>query len=107
MITKRKVPKNLVYEIAEGKPIFYKGYKEALQNKKSIENVVGSSALQSFIIGKLSGFLWQKLSKDYQIFTNEVGIQLEKSTRTCNIAIFEKIQLQGYVLQELIDLQKN
>ena len=28
----RKVPQHLIYEILDGKPVYYKGYREVIQN---------------------------------------------------------------------------
>lgn len=39
--------------MAEGNPIYYQSYKGYLKGKKSIEDIVGSSVLQSAIITKL------------------------------------------------------
>ena len=45
-----EVPEYLVYEVMDGKPIPYRGFREVLNNNKILEDIMGSSGLQSFII---------------------------------------------------------
>jgi len=44
------IPKSLVREIIDGKPYYYKGYREVLAGNMNIEGVMGCSALQTYII---------------------------------------------------------
>lgn len=81
--------------MVEGKPIYYKGYKEYLKGKKQIEELMGSSYLQSLIITRLVFLLMSKLNRKYLVLTNEVGLQLKKGWRAADIAIIEKEQLKG------------
>ena len=41
------IPKSLVYEMVGGKPIYYQGYKDYLDGKKQMDEIVGSSKLQA------------------------------------------------------------
>ena len=45
----RKVPEYLVYEIMDGKSIYYRGYKSVSNKTKTFEDIMGSSALQGII----------------------------------------------------------
>jgi hypothetical protein len=36
---KQVIPEELIYEVWEGKPVYYAGYKEALKNRKNNEIV--------------------------------------------------------------------
>ena len=49
----QNIPERLIYEMVADKPIYYKGYKEYLKGEKQIEELTGSSYLQSLIITKL------------------------------------------------------
>ena len=51
-----KIPANLIYEMVNGKPIYYKGYKDYLKGDKNIVEVMGSSKLQSFLVAELISF---------------------------------------------------
>lgn len=44
-VIKRKIPEEFIYEIMDGKPIYYKGYKEAIKKHISAEEIMGSSSL--------------------------------------------------------------
>jgi hypothetical protein len=45
-----KVPSTLIYEMDEGKPIYYRGYKDVLNKTKTLEQIMGTSILQSLLI---------------------------------------------------------
>lgn len=57
----KKIPDALIYEVMDGKPIYYRGYKEVLSGKKSIEDIMASSTLQAFIITYLLKVLLRNL----------------------------------------------
>ncbi|HMQ49590.1 MAG TPA: Uma2 family endonuclease [Saprospiraceae bacterium] len=89
----KTIPGHYIYELDEGKPIYYKGYKQDLSQNINLDPK-GSSLLQSLIITQLVVLLHQKLSDQYHILTNELGLQLSKGNRrAADIAIFEKKQL--------------
>ena len=39
----KDIPKNLIYEIMDGKPVYYAGFREVLSKQKTIEEIMGSS----------------------------------------------------------------
>ena len=91
----QNIPESLIYEMVEGKPIYYKGYKEYLKGTKQIDELMGSSYLQSLIISKLVFFLMSNLDKNFVVLTNEVGLQFKaKGWRAADIAIFESDKLK-------------
>lgn len=94
-IKKRKVPKELIYEMRYGKPIYYRDYDKVLEGEKTLEEVMGSSKLQVFIISVILDFLFKTLnSKNYIIATNEAGFQWAPRTwRNLDIAIFDRKKL--------------
>lgn len=86
----QKIPENLIYEMVKGKPIYYKGYRDYLKGKKQIEEIMGSSKLQSLIIAELIFILRTFLGDDYLLFTNEIGLQFsKKSWRAADIAVIK------------------
>ncbi len=92
----QNIPENLIYEMVGGNPIYYKGYKEYLKGKKQIEELMGSSYLQSLIITKLVFLLMSNLNREYQVLTNEVGLQFkDKGWRAADIAIVETKKLKS------------
>jgi Uma2 family endonuclease len=92
---KKKIPKELIYEMRYGKPIYYKDYDKILTENKSLGEVMGSSKLQAWIIDLILEFLHSNLiGKKYKILTNEVGFQLAPRTwRNLDIAIFDRQKL--------------
>ncbi len=98
-VKRKKIPKALIYEMRNGKPIYYRDYKKVISGEKSLEEVMGSSKIQSFIIEIILRILFQKLPREkYFIFNNEIGYQwMPRTWRNLDIAIFdrEKILKEG------------
>lgn len=93
----KDIPQTLVYEMDDGNPIFYRDYKEYLTGAKDLEEIIGSSYLQSLIVTQIIIFLSQKLNLTlYQILSNEVGLKFShNSWRAADIAIFEKAKIKS------------
>jgi Uma2 family endonuclease len=88
------VPDYLIYEMDEGKPIYYRGYKEVLKGIKTPEEIMGSSILQSLMIEVIKNYLNLKLGRKYVVLSNELGLLFsKKSWRLADIAIFDKKEL--------------
>ncbi len=88
----RKVPKEFIHEMMDGKPLYRKGYKEVLSGKKTFEEIVGSSSLQAFLVEYILRILIRTLDeKKYRVFSNEVGLHLaHKENLSNDIAVYEK-----------------
>ena len=93
--------KSLVYEMWDGKPVYYAGYEKVLKGIKTVEQVVSSSLQQGTIVARLVGYLVNLIDLDqYVVATNEVGVQFKKGDwRACNVAIFR--------LEDLADQDEN
>jgi Uma2 family endonuclease len=91
----KHIPESLIYEIIDGKPFYYEGYKDVLSNKKTIEEIMGASGLQSYIIYYLLKVLYAKLDGSKYIFlTNEIGAHLDTNNNLSgDIYIYEKSKL--------------
>ncbi len=86
--TTKAIPENLIYEMINGKPVYYKGFQDYLKGTKQLDEIMGSSLLQSLIISRLVFLLQSQLKGKYEILTNEIGVQLAKNTwRAADIAI--------------------
>ena len=46
---RKKIPEALVYEIMNGKPIYYNDYQLVINKEKTIDEVMGSSSLLTHI----------------------------------------------------------
>jgi Uma2 family endonuclease len=84
------VPKDLIYEVWDGKPLYFKGYEDVLNGIKTKEDIMGASALQSFIITYILRILFKNLSDDdFVILSNEAGLQLgKKNTLAGDIILY-------------------
>ncbi|MEO1516091.1 MAG: hypothetical protein AAFV95_13795, partial [Bacteroidota bacterium] len=94
--TIQKIPECLVYEMANGKPIYYNGYREFLKGKKQMAELTGSSKLQSLIIAEPIFSLRSFLGDDHFVFTNELGLQFSKNSwRAADIAVIQSDKVGG------------
>ncbi len=89
-----KIPSALIYEMDEGQPIYYRGYKDVLNKTKTLEQIMGTSILQSLLIELIKDSIKLQLGKDYTVLSSELGIQFsKKSWRNTDIAVFLKKDL--------------
>ncbi len=88
----RKIPAKFIREEVNGKPYYYKGYKNVMNGTKQIEEIMGSSSLQSFLVGFIYGILFSKINrKKYSLTTNETGLHLGTNNNLAtDIGIFLK-----------------
>ena len=86
---KKKLKELLTYEVVNGKRIYYKGYKDALKGIVSPEAVMGASAFHSRLLTKIVAFISNHISKNYEIFSGELGYKIRGGWRNLDIAIFE------------------
>ncbi len=88
------VPDSLIYEMDEGQPIYYRGYKDVLNKTKTLEQIMGTSILQSLLIELIKDSIKLQLCKEYTVLSSELGIQFsKKSWRNTDIAVFLKKDL--------------
>ncbi|WP_288429594.1 Uma2 family endonuclease [uncultured Spirosoma sp.] len=91
----RKIPESLLYEVIDGVPYYYRGYKAVLSRQKTKEEIMGASALQSAIVSLLVHTLYRFLPfDDYLIATNEPGLHIAPGNNLSNdIAVFDQASL--------------
>ncbi len=96
--TSEKIPRALIYEEMDGEPIYYCGYQEVLKKKKTLDDIMGSSSLQSVIIKVLLKYLYTSVDeKQHEIFTNETGLHLSKGNNLASdIAIYDASTLKNF-----------
>ena len=88
----RKIPAALIREELRGQPLYYRGYKDVLNGSKQIEEIMGSSSLQSIIVAIVAFFIKSRVdNKLYWIATNEAGLHLgHKNNLSTDIGVFLK-----------------
>jgi len=97
-VSVQNIPKSLIYEMVDGVPIYYKGYKDYLNGIKNLDEIMGSSLLQSalagLIVARLNMLLTQHYGQKYLVLTNELGILFKKkSWRSGFIRIYKLLCL--------------
>ena len=97
--TRKKIPKALIYEMRYGSPIYYRDYDKVLSGEKKLEEVVGSSGLQFWIIDLIVRFLHKSLdSRKYQLGYNEAGFKFApRSWYNLDIGIWEKEEIKPFL----------
>ena len=102
----QEIPAYLIYEVLEGKPVYYKGYKEVLAENKILEDIMGSSGLQAEIVSYLLKICYLAIDTGlFRIFTNEVGSHIDKGNNLSNdIAIFDKAAFSALAEQARANL---
>ena len=71
------IPKRLVYEELNGRKLYRRGYKEVLNQNKTIEEIMGCSSLQGIVISVLLSYLYRNIEDEgYTIVTNEIGLHI-------------------------------
>ncbi len=96
--TSEKIPRSLIYEEMDGEPIYYRGYQDVLNKKKTLDDTMGSSSLQAAIIDALLRYLYTQVDqKAYKFFTNEAGLHLAKGNNVASdIAIYNTSDLKNF-----------
>ena len=91
-IIQRKIPEEFIYEMMDGKPIYYNGYKEAIKKHINAEEIMGCSSLQSELINYILKIIYRFFDETkYRIHTNESGLQLGyKDTLAGDILVYDK-----------------
>jgi len=87
-----EIPREFIYEEIDGVPLYYRGYREAIAQNLSVENIMGSGELQSRITAAILKFLYRNLEDSlYEVVTGEAGLHLKKKTNlSADIAIYDK-----------------
>lgn len=88
----QQIPLYLIYETLNGRPLYRKGYKDVLANRKTPGELMGCSDLQAIIVSALHLYLATHANrKAYWVVTNEPGLHLKLGDNLANnIAFYEK-----------------
>lgn len=94
-IETHKIPQALIYEVMDGKPLYFKGYKDVLNGNKTIEEIMATGKLQSLMLNTIQTHLWRTQSdKALTIMTGEIGIHISKKQNySCDLVVFEDATL--------------
>ena len=91
------IPMALRYEELDGRILYRKGYRDVLEEKKTVKEIMGSSSLQSLLISTLHLEIGRLLSEDYLAFVSEPGLHISHNSNVANdIAIFRLDQIERF-----------
>lgn len=93
----RKVPEHLIYEMIDGKPIYYRGYRSVLNKTKKIEDIMGSSTLQAIIITHILSIIIKSLNEEeFWLMTNEAGMHVDhRNNFAGDVMLYERNRLDA------------
>ena len=95
------IPEALIYEMVEGKPIYYRGWQDVLKGKKTVEQIMASSLMQSYLVSEINVATHIALRKKYILGTNEAGLKFKKGDwRAADICLWTKTSLKGTPLHD-------
>ena len=87
----KNIPNSLVYEVIDGIPVYYNGYKDVLSGKKTLGDIMGYGEIQTFLVNLIRDYYNELFRKEYWIFAGESGVHLEKkSNMATDIAFYPK-----------------
>ena len=86
------IPSYLIYEVLDGKPIYFRGYQDVLNHKKTKEDIMATGRLQTLIISTLQEHLWANHNQEgLKYMSNEVGIHISTNINlSCDLVAFDK-----------------
>ncbi|MPR34670.1 Uma2 family endonuclease [Cytophagaceae bacterium SJW1-29] len=89
------MPTALVKETIDGRPFYYPNFKKVLAGEQTLDDVMGSSTLQSFIVSFLFRFVYRNLDeKQYYFLGSEIGLHIDKRNNLAgDLALFERSTL--------------
>ena len=89
------VPESLIYEVLDGRPLYYQGYRDVLAGRKTTEEIMGSSTLQWVLVSYFMKIMYRSLDeKRYWFASNEAGVHLDhRSNLSHDAAIYDRTVL--------------
>lgn len=90
-----EIPVALVKETIDGQPFYYPNFRKVLAGELTLEDIMGSSTLQSFIVSYLFRFVYRNIDEKLYFFLgSEIGLHLDKRNNLAgDLAIFERSTL--------------
>ena len=100
---RERLLKLLTYEVVDGKPIYYRGYRDVLAGKKTPEEIMGASVLHARLVAKITAWLDRVLGDSYVVMSGELGYLIEGGWRNLDVALFryedvkDKLESENYI----------
>jgi Uma2 family endonuclease len=88
---KQVVPDYLIYEMLNGIPVYYRGYKDVLNKTKTLEEIMAYRDLPWFIINLLKDYFQPIFGKKYWVWSGEGGLHVgHRSNPSLDFVILPK-----------------
>ena len=83
---------SLVYEVLDGRPLYYSGYEDVLAGCKILEEIRGMSSLQWVLVSYFMRIMIRQLDeKKYWFASNEAGVHIDhRNNLSHDVAIYDK-----------------
>lgn len=87
-----EIPESFIYEMMDGKPLYYKGYKQAIKHAQPAESIMGASSLQSVLLTFFLRLVFKTFPEKYfEVFTGEPGLHLNlRNNLSGDLLIYHK-----------------
>ena len=72
----KKIPSYLIYETIDGVPVYYRGYKNVLTKKQTLEEIMAYGGLQIFLINLLKDYFQPIFGKTHWVWSGEAGVHV-------------------------------
>lgn len=90
-LSARNIPAALIYEMWQGKPVYYKGYRDVLAGKQTVQGVRAVFDFKGALCSLISGYLGNLLNRQRYLFAVNTGLHLTLNDNLGNdLVIFEK-----------------
>jgi len=100
------IPKALIWEEMDGQPIYYRGYRDVLNGHKTIEEIMGSSIYQAYLVNLIATYLTIHLPKrKFFVLSNEAGLHLRRGNNLNNdIALIRRERMPNLFSDQYLDV---
>ncbi|MBD2703296.1 Uma2 family endonuclease [Spirosoma sp. BT702] len=91
----RNIPPSLIYEIWNGKPVYYQDYQDVLVGTKTVQEVRSCVDIEGVLLALINGHPGITINrKENVLAANKVGISISKNDIVCcDIVVLEKKKL--------------
>ena len=88
---KQVIPDYLIYEMLDGIPVYYRGYKDVLNKTKTLEEIIGYTGFGIFLINLLKDYFQPSFGKENWLLVGGGGLYIKLGTSLfLDFAIFSK-----------------
>jgi Uma2 family endonuclease len=76
----KRIPDELIYEVLDGVPVYYKGWQDVLDEKQTKEGIMGYGIFQWLLINLIKDYFQPFFGKNNWLFSGEGGLHISYKT---------------------------